>query len=157
MKKGIIAFLMTGLLMMSCGVDDPQAIKGLEHSDLYLNLKSKGFTDEAVIDEQGVSHVSIKELFGANYRVSSNGTSQYLYGYTASVVSDFDLKGNVDARQFFEFLSSLPYDNSSPEVIRQWVSENYNKKESDTVVGGVRFFFTAPSDYARQLVVEKAN
>ncbi len=153
MKKILIVLI--GLVLSACSSDDPQAIKGLEHSDLYLNLKEKGFTDESVVNDMGVSHVSKKELMGANYQVTSFGTSKYLYSYTASVNADYDLSKNVDANQFLQFVTTLPYDGSHPEIIKQWVEKNYNEAQKDTVIGGVKFELKSPTKFVRLLNVSK--
>lgn len=153
MKKLLIVFI--GVLLSACSNDDPKAIKGLEHSDLYLNLKDKGFTDESNVTDLGVSHISQKESFGAKYQVSSIGTSKYLYGYTASVTADYDLSKNIDANQFLQFVTTLPYDGSQPEVIRLWVENNYNETSKDTIIGGVKFELKAPTKFTRLLQVSK--
>lgn len=153
MKRILIVFI--GLILSACSSDDPKAIKGLEHSDLYLNLKDNGFTDESNVTDAGVSHINKKELFGAQYHVSSIGTSKYLYGYTASVTADYDLSKNTDANQFLQFVTSLPYEGSQPEVIKNWIDKNYNETEKDTVISGVKFELKSPTKFSRLLNISK--
>lgn len=155
MKK-ILFLLLTSLGLFACNEPtDEQAIKGIEHADLYLNLKDKGFSDESNITDLGVSHVNKKNSFDVDYVVTSYGTSSALYSYTASVNADFDLTRNIEAPQFLAFVSSLPYDGSRPEEIKEWVIKNYNKAKADTIIGGVQFELKTPTPNARVLVVSK--
>lgn len=154
MKK-LLFIAIACFFTVACSTGDDKAIKGLEHSDLYLNLTDKGFVDESIVTDAGVSHKLYKESFGAKYNVVSNGTSKFLYGYTATVNAEFDLTRNLEAPQFLAFVSSLPYDSSRPEEIKEWVMKNYNTAKADTIVGGVQFELKAPTPNARVLVVSK--
>ena len=73
---------------------------------------------------------------------------------SATAMIDINEKDIVATKQFFQFISTLPYDNANPKLAASWVDKNFNNNKATTTIGGVTFTMLAPTQFVRMLLVE---
>ena len=67
---------------------------------------------------------------------------------------DANEKDIVATKQFFQLVSTLPYENANPKQASSWVDKNFNNDKATTQIGGVTFTMIAPTQYVRMLLIE---
>lgn len=131
-------------------------IPGLRPSDVYLNLEKRGFNTESSFDtELGNLWTSKYRAAGVNYTVETfSYKTDSVVSVRATAMVDVNGKDIVATKQFFQFVSTLPYTNANPEQAASWLGENFNSDQATTQIGGVTFTMIAPTQYVRMLRIE---
>jgi hypothetical protein len=134
-------------------------ITGLSPVDVYLNMEKQGFkTEKQLGGEYGNSWTSKHSSAGIDYTVdvfSSNIDN--VESVRATAIIDVVNKKIIATQQFFQFVSSLPYENAKPEEATKWVANNFNEDKASTIIGDVKFTIYAPSLAVRMLGMEKVR
>ena len=135
---------------------DVRYIPGLSPTDVYPNLEKQGFSTEKTFNpEYGNLWTSTHSVIGMDYRVQ---TFSYNIKNVVSVRATATVDGNgkeiVASKQFFQYISTLPYENANPEQAAKWVDENFNNHHATIQIGSVTFMMMAPTRYLRSLLIE---
>ncbi len=135
---------------------DIPCIPGLSPSDVYVNLKKEGFKTEKTFDsENGNLWISTRSANGIKYKVDMfSYSTKNVVSISATAMIDVNEKDIVATKQFFQFISTLPYDNANPKLAASWVDKNFNNNKATTTIGGVTFTMLAPTQFVRMLLVE---
>ena len=157
MKK-ISLIIIIGFLI-SCSVkENPNAIKGLAPVDVYLNLEEKGFTTTKNLgSEYGNSWENSMTSEGITYNVSTFSHDTNTVESIQISVTILPPKKIEASKQFFKYISSLPYENSNPEKTIQWIEDNFYNDKETLIIGDAKFSIYSPTKFARMLVIEKNN
>ena len=142
----------------SNNVTQQKVIPGLQPVDVYLNMEKNGFeTIKNLGSEYGNSWESKKSYDGFDYSVkifSSNASTVESIKATA-ILKDIR-SGNIDnSKQFFIYVSSIPYDGSNPAEIKNWLMKNFNKDKTSITISNVKYTLLAPTKMVRTLLIEK--
>ena len=131
-------------------------IPGLSPTDVYLNLEKEGFKTERTLDsENGNLWISKRSANGIKYKVDMfSYSTKNVVSISATAMIDVNEKDIVATKQFFQFISTLPYDNANPKLAASWVDKNFNNNKATTTIGGVTFTMLAPTQFVRMLLVE---
>lgn len=132
-------------------------IPGLAPVDVYMNMEKQGFTTEKLFDaEYGNSWISTKQFDGLDCRVSAFSTNtSNVVSVRATAMIDVVNKEPASSQLFIRFVSTLPYEGADPQKAQQWVVNNFDKHQADTVIGGAKLTMLAPSRAVRELLIEK--
>lgn len=152
----IIVFILFVYFSPSEAIVNENAISGLMPVDVYLNMEKEGFsTNDTYNAEYGCSWENSKEINGIQYRVLtfSNDASS-VETITASAIV-YPPKTIEASKYFFNFISSLRYDNANPQIASKWISDHFYDRKSSTVIGGVKFTLDCPTKFSRILFLEK--
>ena len=135
---------------------DIPCIPGLSPSDVYVNLEQEGFKTEKTFDsENGNLWSSTRSANGIKYKVDMfSYSTKNVVSISATAMIDVNEKDIVATKQFFQFISTLPYDNANPKLAASWVDKNFNNNKATTTIGGVTFAMLAPTQFVRMLLVE---
>lgn len=135
---------------------DIPCIPGLSPTDVYLNLEKEGFKTERTLDsENGNLWISKRSANGIKYKVDMfSYSTKNVVSISATAMIDVNEKDIVATKQFFQFISTLPYDNANPKLAASWVDKNFNNNKATTTIGGVTFTMLAPTQFVRMLLVE---
>lgn len=135
---------------------DIPCIPGLSPSDVYVNLEQEGFKTEKTFDsENGNLWSSTRSANGIKYKVDMfSYSTKNVVSISATAMIDVNEKDIVATKQFFQFISTLPYDNANPKLAASWVDKNFNNNKATTTIGGVTFTMLAPTQFVRMLLVE---
>lgn len=135
---------------------DIPCIPGLSPSDVYVNLEQEGFKTEKTFDsENGNLWSSTRSANGIKYKVDMfSYSTKNVVSISATAMIDVNEKDIVATKQFFQFISTLPYDNANPKLAASWVDKNFNNNKATTTIGGVTFTMLAPTQFERMLLVE---
>lgn len=138
------------------GHADIPCIPGLSPSDVYVNLEKEGFKTEKTFDsENGNLWSSTRSANGIKYKVDMfSYSTKNVVSISATAMIDVNEKDIVATKQFFQFISTLPYDNANPKLAANWVDKNFNNNKATTTIGGVTFTMLAPTQFVRMLLVE---
>lgn len=138
---------------------DIPCIPGLSPSDVYVNLEQEGFKTEKTFDsENGNLWSSTRSANGIKYKVDMfSYSTKNVVSISATAMIDVNEKDIVATKQFFQFISTLPYDNANPKLAASWVDKNFNNNKATTTIGGVTFTMLAPTQFVRMLLVEVAQ
>lgn len=138
---------------------DIPCIPGLSPSDVYVNLEKEGFKTEKTFDlENGNLWISTRSANGIKYKVDMfSYSTKNVVSISATAMIDVNEKDIVATKQFFQFISTLPYDNANPKLAASWVDKNFNNNKATTTIGGVTFTMLAPTQFVRMLLVEVAQ
>lgn len=141
---------------VSKGPTDVRYIPGLSPTDVYLNLEQRGFkTEKSFNSEFGNLWTSTHSVVGIDYRVEVFSYNiENVVSIKATAMVDANEKDIVATKQFFQLVSTLPYENASPEQAASWVDKNFNNNKATTQIGGVTFTMIAPTQYVRMLLIE---
>ena len=155
MKKTILILL--SLILLSCGdTENLNAIKGLMPVDVYLNMEKQGFSTKKTFNsEYGNSWDNVKNENGISYSVntfSMDMNSVESIKATAIVSPPKKIEATKD---FFKFVSSIPYDNSEPQKVINWLDSNFNNDKSSIIIGTAEFTIYNPSKLTRMLTIKK--
>ena len=130
-------------------------IPGLKPVDVYGNLENKGFTiKKEITTDNGCWWYCEKIEGGIKYYVriySSDVSSVEQISCDASVTTASNVK---NAKSFFQFISSIPYENSEPNKISEWLNTNYNKDKASTIISGVKFSVYTKTEFGILFVIE---
>ena len=135
---------------------DIPCIPGLSPTDVYLNLEKEGFKTERTLDsENGNLWISKRSANGIKYKVDMfSYSTKNVVSIISTAMIDVNEKDIVASKQFFQFISTLPYDNANPKLAASWVDKNFNNNKATTTIGGVTFTMLAPTQFVRMLLVE---
>ena len=135
---------------------DIPCIPGLSPSDVYVNLEKEGFKTKRTFDsENGNLWSSTRSAYGIKYKVDMfSYSTKNVVSISATAMIDVNEKDIVATKQFFQFMSTLPYDNANPKLAASWVDKNFNNNKATTTIGGVTFTMLAPTQFVRMLLVE---
>ena len=135
---------------------DIPCIPGLSPSDVYVNLEKEGFKTKRTFDsENGNLWSSTRSANGIKYKVDMfSYSTKNVVSISATAMIDINEKDIVATKQFFQFISTLPYDNANPKLAASWVDKNFNNNKATTTIGGVTFTMLAPTQFVRMLLVE---
>ena len=135
---------------------DIPCIPGLSPSDVYVNLEKEGFKTEKTFDsENGNLWSSTRSANGIKYKVDMfSYSTKNVVSISATAMIDVNEKDIIATKQFFQFISTLPYDNANPKLAASWVDKNFNNNKATTTIGGVTFTMLAPTQFVRMLLVE---
>lgn len=138
---------------------DIPCISGLSPADVYVNLEKEGFKTESTFDsENGNLWSSTRSANGIKYKVDMfSYSTKNVVSISATAMIDVNEKDIVATKQFFQFISTLPYDNANPKLAASWVDKNFNNNKATTTIGGVTFTMLAPTQFVRMLLVEVAQ
>ncbi len=134
-------------------------INGLLPSDVYGNMNSRGFKTEHT-PVSGMGYLWISKMSQADFEYEVTAWSEdddkkvQSIKATASCASPNEISTTV---QFFQMVSTLPYDNSQPQRAARWVLDNFEQNNATITIGGVRFTLFSNSEYSRMLLMEYAN
>lgn len=138
------------------GRKDIQYIPGLSPADVYLNLEQREFkTEKSFNSEYGNLWTSTHSVVGIDFRVVVFSYNvENVVSVQASAMVDPKEKKIVATKQFFQLVSTLPYENASPEQAASWVDKNFDNDKATTEIGGVTFTIIAPTQYVRMLLID---
>lgn len=136
-------------------------IPGLAPPDVHLNMKAQGFTTEepnySIRTENGLTWINKKSQAGIDYTVE---TFTYdvaeVNSVTATARIDVTTKRIEATAQFFQMVSTLPYDGAAPDVAASWVVRHF-EGDHDTVISDVRFSLKSPSIATKILRIQSAE
>ena len=134
-------------------------IKGLLPADVYGNMNSRGF-DTKNYSEMGMGHTWISKLTQAdfNYEVTAWSEDDDKKVQTIKAIAICKPSNTIaESVQFFQMVSTLPYNNSQPQIAAKWVFDNFDKSEVSTTIGGVKFTLLSKTDYEKILLMENAE
>jgi hypothetical protein len=132
-------------------------IPGVMPVDVYLNLEDEGFTTERKFrdSESGHSWTSQYAVPGLEYEVVTFSRDiNRVESVSAYIMIDPAQKRPEAAQMFLLYLATLPYEGADPEAAQEWIRENFNTHQAETVIGGVSFRMLAASDMVRGIVIE---
>lgn len=135
---------------------DIPCIPGLSPTDVYVNLEKEGFKTESTFDsENGNLWSSTRSANEIKYKVDMfSYSTKNVVSISATAMIDVNEKDIVATKQFFQFISTLPYDNANPKLAASWVDKNFNNNKATTTIGGVTFTMLAPTQFVRMLLIE---
>lgn len=141
---------------VSKGPTDVRYIPRLSPTDVYLNLEQRGFkTEKSFNSEFGNLWTSTHSVVGIDYRVEVFSYNiENVVSIEATAMVDANEKDIVATKQFFQLVSTLPYENANPKQASSWVDKNFNNDKATTQIGGVTFTMIAPTQYVRMLLIE---
>ncbi|MBW0162898.1 MAG: hypothetical protein KXJ52_00700 [Sediminibacterium sp.] len=130
-----------------------QVIKGISAASLYEPLKQKGFTIDKQIGADAIFVNCSKESreSAENLRIAGSSPEKIqeirasYTSYTSSNINDL-------AKPFLGFISTLPYEDSTPEKAKEWLEKNISKNSKITI-NGVDFEIFANSKNIRTLLI----
>ena len=134
-------------------------IKGLLPADVYGNMNRRGFKTEHM-PATGMGHLWISRMSQSDfyYEVTawSEDDDKKVQSIKATASCEFpnDISTTV---QFFQMVSTLPYDNSQPQKAARWVFDNFGQNNATTTIGGVKFTLFSNSEYLMMFLMENAE
>ena len=134
-------------------------IKGLLPADVYGNMNMRGFKTEQ-FSETGMGHtwVSKKSKDDFDYEVTAWSEDDDKKVQTVKATAICKPPDEIFMTvEFFQMVSTLPYDNSKPQYAAKWVFDNFDKPEASTTIGGVKFTLFSNSEYSMMLLMENAE
>ena len=133
-------------------------LPGLQPVDVYQNLTSQGFSKEMNVgtETDAIWWVCKMSITGIDYDVQIYTTDvNKVESVEALAIIDVTKKEIIAVQQFIIYISSLPYENSNPTEVADWIIQNFNNDKAIKVIGDVKFTIYAPSLALRMLRVEK--
>jgi hypothetical protein len=156
---GIILALVTiAIIVSSDEGKDENIIKGIEATDIYLNLEKENFTINRSVSNHDYLWICKKELTGISFEVSIYANAnKNIKSIRATGIINSDKKDIVATQQFLLYLSSIPYTDSNPEQAASWLKDNFKNDKASIIIGNVNFTILAPSRMVRILNIEAVN
>lgn len=135
---------------------DGTVIPGLAPVDVYGNLEEEGFTTERQLGgENGNFWICKNSIEGIDYNVTTfSFRADDIRSIKATAMVEPGVKNINATKPFFLYISTLPYEGSDPQRIREWINENFDRDKSSTVIGGVRFTING-TEFVRVLNIHK--
>jgi len=137
----------------------PNYIKGLLPGDVYGNMNMRGFKTEQFL-ETGMGHswISKKSKNDFDYEVSAWSEDDDKKVQTVKATAICNPPNEIYTTvEFFQMVSTLPYDNSQPQTAAGWVSDNFYESKAITTIGGVKFTLFSKSEYEKIFIMESAE
>lgn len=157
MKKTLLILMMGALL--SCGGTDKEnstGIRGLAPVDVYLNMEKQGFTTTKNLGTESGNFWDCKmSQNGVDYQVNIYSSNNSLVENVKATAMLTSATGIAQTKQFFIYISSLPYDNSDPGQASEWIDDNFDNDKATKIIGDAKFTIFVPSEFARMMTVEK--
>lgn len=119
------------------GVEIP-VIPGLTAVDVHGNMEKNGFTTKKNIRAKGSVWTCKMKEDANDYSVVITGNGPYKITSVEATLRNFEGVDMDDAAEFLSYVSSLSYENASPEMAQAWVNR-WAETGGDTTIGGVRF------------------
>ncbi|MFA6335957.1 MAG: hypothetical protein WCX48_10505 [Bacteroidales bacterium] len=130
---------------------DCKTIPGLTAVDVHGNFTNKGFSLEKRLEtEVSTWTCKLSNLESEFIVVATGKDPDNIVNVQGTVLNYSDKNTSEIAKDFLGFIASLPYENSQPEVARDWVLNNIEKGGS-TSIGNVKFEIIANGDKNRIL------
>ena len=131
-------------------------IPGLSPTDVYLSLEQRGFNTKKTFNPQhGNLWTSTHSVIGIDFKVDVfSYNTENVASVSATAMVDGNEKTIGATKQFFQFVSTVPYENANPELAAKWVDENFNNDKATIQIGNVTFMMMAPTQYVRSLLIE---
>lgn len=113
-----------------------QLISDLDASDIYLNLRVRGYTMKPVHHSPSYTRWELERgkqictIYGRDTNVSWVRMSCF---FTPGDIGSFSALGDLP------LLATLEYENSDPDAARDWVKDNINRLGAHTIIGDVAF------------------
>jgi hypothetical protein len=157
MKK--MSFILFMGLAMSCSDNSKEnvnGIKGLSPVDVYLNMEKQGFTTVKNLGTESGNFWNCKmSKDDIDYQVNTYSSRNTLVENVKATAMTTSVDGINQSKQFFKYVSSLPYDSSDPEQATAWVAENFDNDKAVKIIGDAKFTIYVPSQFARMMTIEK--
>jgi len=134
-------------------------IAGLLPADVYGNMNSRGFKTKK-LPETSLGHTWISEMSQADfdYEVIAWSEDDDQKVQTIKAIATCESPNNISTTvQFFQMVSTLPYDNSQPQRAAKWVFDNFDRNDASITISGVKFTLIAKSNNEKMLLMENAN
>lgn len=129
-------------------------IEGLTAVDVYGNFENIGFAIDKRLSGNIKEWICTLDDNGISYRVVVLGDSPSriisVEGIAILNNSSIDISGS---KQFFKYLSTIPYANSNPEKVKSMIDSYFNSNGSVSV-GGITFSIKAPTNVSRYMEVK---
>jgi hypothetical protein len=134
-------------------------IAGLLPADVYGNMNSRGFKTE-ILPAAGMGNLWISKMSQNNfyYEVTAWSEDDDKKVESIKATAFCDSTDNISATiQFFQMVSTLPYDNSKPQMAARWVLDNFDQNNATISIGGVKFTLFSNSKNTMNLLMENAE
>jgi hypothetical protein len=134
-------------------------INGLAPVDVYLNMEKQSFkTEKQLGGEYGNLWISTISYEGMDCRVETFSSNiNNVESVRATAMIDIASKEIIAAKQFIQFVATLPYENAKPEDAVNWIDKNFDNDKASIIIGDAKFTIQAPSVAVRVLLIEKAK
>jgi hypothetical protein len=130
----------------------PNTIPGLTLQDVCLNYQNKGFSiDKGDLSGYGMLCICKKNDAGITYNVQIFSIDGKTIQSITSIAQTDGSKNIEAAQDFILFSSTMPFDNNNPQEAQEGVIKNFNKTNSQFIIGKVIFEITAPAKFVRTL------
>jgi len=140
-------------------ITNSKYIKGLLPADVYGNMNMRGFKTEQFLETaMGHTWVSKKSKDDFDYEVIAWSEDDDKKVQTVKATAKCEPPNKIiDAVQFFQMVSTLPYDNSQPQRAARWALDNFEQNNATTTIGGVKFTLFSNSKSEKMLLMENAE
>lgn len=140
-------------------ISNSKYIDGLLPADVYGNMNSRGFKTE-ILPATGMGHLWISKMSQNNfyYEVTawSEDDDKKVESIKATAICD-STDYISETVQFFQMVSTLPYDNAKPQRAARWVLENFDQNNATITISGVKFTLFSNSENTMNLLMENAG
>lgn len=134
-------------------------IDGLLPADVYGNMNFRGFKTE-ILPSTGMGHlwISKKSQDGFYYDVTAWSEDDDKKVESIKATASCDSIGYISfTLEFFQMVSTLPYENAEPQRAARWVLENFDQNNATITIGGVKFTLFSNSENTMNLLMENAE
>jgi hypothetical protein len=134
-------------------------IAGLLPADVYGNMNSRGFKTE-MLSATGMGHLWISKMSQNSfyYEVTAWSEDDDKKVESIKATAFCDSTDNISTTiQFFQMVSTLPYNNSKPQMAARWVLDNFDQNNATISIGGVKFTLFSNSKNSMNLLMENAE
>jgi hypothetical protein len=135
-----------------------KSIPGLSPGDIHLNFEKKGFSIEKNITSDGSTWTNKKSINGIDYQVvtyCNKGVNAVDNIRVWAMRSEPQLNKVEDMKAFLKYSVSIPYDGYDQNKVNEFIDNNYYNKNSSIVISGVKFTLSCPTEFVRQIDIEK--
>jgi hypothetical protein len=130
-------------------------IPGLTAVDVYGNFTNKGFILEKNFTPEGSSWICKSSDAESEFIVDVYGSSPTNIINIRGTVLNYSTKKTTDiAKDFLGYLASIPYENSHPEIAKEWILNNI-ERGGTTVISNVKFEILANGERNRILNISE--
>lgn len=165
MKK-LFLLAIAATLFVGCGgsdsktekkVENPNAIKGLPPSDVYLNMQNQGFDYKKTENEEGIMWENHLVVGNFDYRVQTFSRTDDAVESVRVIITTTPPDKAYEAESFIGMIATLPYPTNDFDKTNKWLAKNISKDKATTVIGDARWTIYAPTKWARTIYVETAQ